>query len=931
MNEAGISNEEIIQETEDKVSIFYKFSELINIINKKYNGGMEAKELDYENFGKLYSIPKVICKNIKVADFTFYKEIFYKEEWVFPSPLEIAFVNLERKEYNYRIYTEKYVSDIIKKLNFKNPVIIQNKNEFPFSCLKDKILRLEKFKIEEKDIIDYEKDIFQKGKTESNKLSIKSGSDLTENFKYYFKYPNPYEEFLFISSEIRSKIFFSNKFVKKIVGICGPMGIGKSTTLLALSKIQKNYCYLNIKALKEEENNILIWRDKLLLLEIAYAMKNNYKFKYFKELEEKIKEAFTFWEAIIISIKYFIEQNITICFIFDQYQEKIDSQYKYIKSISKILEEEDEKNNISIIISSSINDKDVRESLLFQWLHKKNNHIFDYDYYGLIINIEEIIKKDNSLTETQKKMILNDFNSIPKFYYAIKTIKDENKLIEYKNLQIKKIRKSINDFFNDPNNDLSYTKIEILLNFRPAFGKYMKKEDFEKIIEILPFKYFMFNIQKYKIDFSFPLVKDIFDDYLSKKICDFLKGPASLKDGTLGDILELNLINDLRDNSFCNFTEIIEVDSIWDLKTIHKYPSFDNNDSILILQKKNEAKYIDFGILYQKENLLLYQCKKALKKLPENPITMNIIQDEKFYLENKFKNRLNISLKKVFLFYITGITFFKKDNKIDFRTWGVTENENFENIEKVARAAKSELFYYDVINKKIYYKNDLSFIPIDNLIEHAIKFSNYINITENERIDKEKQTKIDLLKSEKFNDIEKRLDKIKYDIDKLEFFTMGQKSYLKKNFNIIYQNKPLGYISNPEPQDLEYKRMIGLKRYNSNNKYLIIEKIKEKTKTEKPNVKKNKKTKKKKQKSEEEAQERDEEIPEKILEEKKDNPINENKIYSEEENKDIDIENQNIKTLFLVKDNELKEVNQIEKDFYQKIEYALIFENNVTL
>ena len=202
------------------------------------------------------------------------------------------------------------------------------------------------------------------------------------------------------------------------------MGIGKSTTLLALLKLKSNYCYINIKALKEHEDDVLIWKEQLLLKEIAYALKNSYKFEIFNNLKKKIDNISSFWEAIKETINYFIQKEIKINFIFDQYKCKFDPDYKYIKEIKAILEK-DEKNILSIIISSSINDKDVRNSLLAKLLKEDPNLVIEYIYLKSLIDIGEYIKNDSKLSKIQREMIINDFNSIPKFYYSIKSIKDK--------------------------------------------------------------------------------------------------------------------------------------------------------------------------------------------------------------------------------------------------------------------------------------------------------------------------------------------------------------------------------------------------------------------------------------------------------------------------------------------------------------------------
>ena len=302
--------------------------------------------------------------------------------------------------------------------------------------------------------------------------------------------------------------------------------------------------------------------------------------------------------------------------ILDQYKEKFDNNYYYIKKINDILK--DDKNNyVRIIISSSINDKDVRISLLNKWLKEKDENIFTYKYYHYMIDVNRflnIIKNDNSLSSLKKTMISEDFNSIPKFYYAIKSLKNDDEAKKYKLLQINKIKTSINDFFSNSVN--IFEKLDILITLRGSFGQSLDNKEFKELVKILPFKYFSFILERNIIDFSFQLVKDIFDDFLSDKLCNFLKAPiSSLKEGTIGDILELNSINDLKKNNFCTINQIINVNSIWDLnqyKTI--FASEDFKTTILLLQESSEAKYIDFAILNNEKNLLLFQCKKALKK-----------------------------------------------------------------------------------------------------------------------------------------------------------------------------------------------------------------------------------------------------------------------------------------------------------------------------
>ena len=877
---------EMIQEKDKKGNLVeFQTSKLIEMINSYCLDNGKFDETGLQNFEKKYLVPHIICKNIEVKDYFIHREIYYKNVKLLSNPKIVEFIDLNLDSKTYIIYNIEFIYELIEKFKFNNPVIIINQKEYPFSTLKSNFDSwVNNFQIVNKKIIEYTS-YFQKGqikdeKTDKISFQIKIGSDLTPNFKYYFKYPKPEESFNFISSSLRSEIF-SSLLNDKISGLCGPMGIGKSTTLLALSKLKENYCYFNIKSLNDHQDQLLVWKDELLLLEVAYAMRNNYSLKKFDELKKIIQDIYFYWDAIISIIKYFIKAKINIILILDQYKEKFDHDYGYIKSISNILKK-DSKKIVSIIISSSINDKDVRNSLIFQWLKEKSDNIFAYKYYNILINISQNITSDKTLSEGKRKMIVDDFKSIPKFYYAIKALKDDE-LDTYKNLQIEKITVSINEFFEETKGILE--RIDTLITLRGSFGQNLEKQQFQELLKILPFKYFTFDLTNFTIDFSFPLVKDIFDDFLSDKICCFLKSPiSSLKEGTIGDILELNLINDLKQNYFCKFDQVIKVDSIWDLSKIISLGALDASRTILLLQENNEAKYIDFAILSNNDNLILYQCKKALKKVPDSFITRQKIEYNKKDLKEKFLNLFKVSIKKIYLFYVTGITFFKKNNELKSRTWGIDEKENFSSNIKIANAAKSELFYYDVVNRKIYFKNELNYESIDNIIDHANKYSSPVLVESNEELES-KMDKIELLEKDEISELSKRIKKIERNCD-VQFYTPVQKAYLKNHNKDIFNNNIIGYIKNPKSEDLKFSRMLGLKRCNKN--YLLIEKM---NKVRKSSCKKD--------------------IQEDIAQE------------NEQEDKD--------RYLVMVKDDGLEEVKSISKDFYNTIDYAYIFEKKILL
>ena len=258
--EEKIIKEEIIEKIgENNKKIIFKTSELINTIITNFNKTGKHIELDYKDFGQKYSIPEIICKNTKVTNLLIHKAIYYKNVRLLLNPKTIHFLSLDGKETTYLIYNKSFVEKIKDSLQFKNPIIIMNRKEFPYKHLENIFYRLEtEFNIEEKEEEDYQFLFKKYQRTDSNLgIQIKKEEDLLNNFKYYFKYPKPDEEFEFIFSKKRSDIF-QDKYINKdkILGYCGPIGISISTTLLGLAKIEPNYCYFNIKVLKEAEEHV---------------------------------------------------------------------------------------------------------------------------------------------------------------------------------------------------------------------------------------------------------------------------------------------------------------------------------------------------------------------------------------------------------------------------------------------------------------------------------------------------------------------------------------------------------------------------------------------------------------------------------------------------------------------------------------------------
>ena len=77
-NEVNYLDDMIEEIDEMKQVVSFKTSELINIIISFFNQVGKNMILDYNNFGKNYNIPEIICNNTIVNNYLIHKEIFYR-------------------------------------------------------------------------------------------------------------------------------------------------------------------------------------------------------------------------------------------------------------------------------------------------------------------------------------------------------------------------------------------------------------------------------------------------------------------------------------------------------------------------------------------------------------------------------------------------------------------------------------------------------------------------------------------------------------------------------------------------------------------------------------------------------------------------------------------------------------------------------------
>jgi len=740
------------------------------------------------------------------------------------------FEDINGKKEFYRIYTEEFFNSIVNKYKIKNILIIANgiiREDFDFQkCLND--CNIEQFKVVEKKEIDY-KIIFTQDSDEKDKCK-KTWNKLSVNYNYYFENPKGEEILDFNYSNERTDLInslFEN--IESILCYCGPHGIGKTITFLEYKRLKKKVCYFNLKIIFKNQSNPHIWKNELLLKELADAFKYVSNYEKFNELKQKLIPENKIWDSIYLIFDFMAQEEIEIQFILDQYQEKLDNNYENIKRIIELIKKN--QNILSVILLSSINDKDVRLSLIDFWFNEtKSNSLLKYRYLATLFDMKSIIDKDTSLNKVKKDMIINDFNCIPKYYYKIKNIEQEN-LNNFKNNEIQHIKEKFEEFFND--NPLNFEGIILLVKHNYQFGLNgeFDKKTFENITKIIIFKYFIIDNKTYYINYYFPLIEDIFKNILSDKSLSHLQMPVSvLKPSVVGDLLEYNLTYDLSRNLFCEFNYVCKVDSIYSLK-ICSYSRFENiNESqILILQSNPSAKYIDFGIINKGEDLMLFQCKKALIKEPKNYVKYEDIFNDKKYLAESFHKQFGIKIKNIYLLYITGISFYKEGHSKKPLTWGINKKEDFEILIKMCKNSQAELLYYNVKDKIIYRKIEDNYISIGNIIEYVKNLRFYISIDEN--IEKSNVETNQLIVNFTSNKVHIDLiTNLKNSNKNEEFFSENEKELLKIN-NYLNNFSIVKKIKNPSDLELNIPVFIGFKRkgkkylsfYENNKKKKIIE------------------------------------------------------------------------------------------------------------
>ena len=746
-----------------------------------------------------------------------------KDGYKFYFPLKgksIHIIDSKGIEYDSTIYFIEDIKNIISGLELKNPqyfsydqqeyIKLEPKNYDyfilgPETVVKD--ITYSKINYEELKI-----NYANKLKKLENKYPKLLG-EINDNLDYYSKV-DLQNELIYYSHErtllgIKISQFYGST-TSKIIGLYGNYSCGKSISLITL-----NHCfnfptlYLNLKALYKSfdtEGYTIILLNELMNLFI----KNKKDFEEYKNFIKAIYENKydSFDKFIIYIIKYFQEWNVLI--FLDQFQNKLfKNGDEFLNNLKASLSSPESITNIKIIFIISLNDKSIREvykkRIMNHFNGIKNEEDIEY------IFIKELVKKDSlKLTgiDTKFKEYLELFNYLPLYYSLL--LKNKKNIEEFIKATKDRINNKIQKFLKLNENE---DKIIQMNEVRLKIDESIDKEFFIKYCDYIPFKYFYIDEDNsnFILKSYFPLIKEIWIQNIYTKSLNFFDGEIKYPADVIGSILELNFINECKNDTFhLGIDCMVELDSLNDMNFItKKTTNILQNKNILITQKNENAKLFDVGFLKARDitnpEMAYIQIKKSLSNNKVNKYdAYKVFENNK----EKFIKIFGVKPESCYLIYITLINkdlkkklhiICEKNKKADNK-YTINLNLNKEIIEMIQSINDLDAFcknndiilYYFNPNEKIFYtRNDTKF----NISELILFHKTISNVTENEIIKPMFLCKKKLKENEYLMEKYNKINLENKSLDDLYIENSNQdKLYLKVIYDFIKSNCIQGKI-----------------------------------------------------------------------------------------------------------------------------------------
>ena len=338
----------------------------------------------------------------------------------------------------------------------------------------------------------------------------------SEFYYEYFIYDDVKEKdnkIIYEDNAIRSKIHYNILELRerdelKTFKFTGPSSIGKSFTLLRISRICYNIAYINLKVLSNESKTLYDIYSMIMSELKRFDVANN-----LSELNDKIKNCYddniSLLDLLINIMEFLNQKDLECVFILDQFKPE------YINN--NFLEKIKNFNKIKIVKCSSINDKNIRKECLNGWMYygrnfidlKKENQQY-YFYFSKIYNYKFKNKENH-------ENIFRQFSYIPKYIKKYKKAKNKDKTKFFEENK-KNIERKIDEFCE--NNQIE--KSLLLSKLKYIIGKEFDYDVFRIIIQYCPLKYYIVYFKKntFLIKPMFPFMQNIINYKLKEIECD---------------------------------------------------------------------------------------------------------------------------------------------------------------------------------------------------------------------------------------------------------------------------------------------------------------------------------------------------------------------------------------------------------------------------
>ena len=503
--------------------------------------------------------------------------------------------------------------------------------------------------------------------------------DLSLNYGFYLENSENInqKENYFVKTDERSNFFqFLEMHLShnRKLALCGLEGIGKTASILAYLKCYKLlYFYFNVKTidrlLKQNEKQKII---KILLREMYHFIEDFKEAEsYYNEIKKIIENNYLVMDILTAIIQY-IEFKVEIIVI-DQYKTKYDDDY--LKLINII----DNNKNNKIIVISSMNEDDIRKSIIISIryaLHLSTEKPKLEYYY--IIKLVEVSENDKKNLSTHKRELLTEFGNLYIYYHKIMKKKSGNPKKNFKKEIKDELIDKINEYFVNKNANEMVKIYEFLI--MKENEEMELKACFENI-NYIPLRYFSLNYKdKNIINFkdldtnckiyfksSFDFIKEFFL-YSLKNIMINNKNNY-ITENTDVNQESINLekffgyfLWGFRGNIKINGTNIVsyqKVNSIFEINNEcisslkEQLKNLKQNNSILILQKFQNAKFFDVGILEKKNGYYnLYLIQVTEKKESKERLTITGLNDIINYINGFFSKKLEIQINNNYFCYV---------------------------------------------------------------------------------------------------------------------------------------------------------------------------------------------------------------------------------------------------------------------------------------